>query len=59
VNRQLERRGHCIARYADDCNAYLRGARAGQPGMPLRRQLYAGLRLAVNATRSAVARVFG
>jgi retron-type reverse transcriptase len=30
VDRELERRGHCFARYADDCNIYVRSQRAGE-----------------------------
>ena len=59
VDRELERRGHCFARYADDCNVYVRSARAGERVMALLRRLYAGLRLTVNETKSAVARAFG
>lgn len=30
VDRELERRGHKFARYADDCNVYVRSRRAGE-----------------------------
>jgi hypothetical protein len=30
VDKALERRGHCFARYADDCNVYVRSRRAGE-----------------------------
>ena len=30
LDRELERRGHRFVRYADDCNIYVRSARAGQ-----------------------------
>src|SRR6266478_5034286 len=30
LDRELERRGHGFARYADDCNIYVRSERAGQ-----------------------------
>ena len=59
VDRELERRGHCFVRYADDCNVYVRSHRAGQRVMALLRRLYARLRLQVNETKSAVASVFG
>ena len=59
VDRELERRGHCFARYADDCNVYVRSQRAGDRVMALLRRLYGKLRLTVNETKSAVARVFG
>lgn len=58
VDKELERRGHCFARYADDCNVYVRTRRAGERVMALLRRLYARLRLKVNETKSAVASVF-
>ena len=30
VDKELERRGHRFARYADDCNVYVRSRRAGE-----------------------------
>jgi len=59
VDRELERRGHCFVRYADDANVYVRSRRAGERVMALLRRLYAGLRLKVNEAKSAVASVFG
>lgn len=59
VDRELQRRGHCFVRYADDCNVYVRSRRAGERVMALLRRLYARLRLAVNEAKSAVASVFG
>ncbi len=59
VDKELERRGHCFARYADDCNVYVRSRRAGERVMALLRRLYARLHLTVNETKSAVASVFG
>ena len=59
VDRELERRGHCFVRYADDANVYVRSRRAGERVMELLRSLYGKLRLTVNETKSAVARVFG
>jgi hypothetical protein len=56
VDKELERRGHAFARYADDCNVYVRSERAGQRVMQLLRKLYARLRLQVNEKKSAVAR---
>lgn len=58
VDKELERRGHCFVRYADDCNVYVRSRRAGERVMNLLRRLYARLRLKVNETKSAVASVF-
>lgn len=59
VDKELERRGHRFARYADDCNVYVRSRRAGERVMALLRRLYARLHLTVNETKSAVASVFG
>jgi len=58
VDKELERRGHCFVRYADDCNVYVRSRRAGERVMGLLRRLYARLCLRVNETKSAVASVF-
>ena len=55
VDRELERRGHCFVRYADDCNVYVRSHRAGERVMALLRRLYGKLKLAVNEAKSAVA----
>lgn len=59
ADKELERRGHCFVRYADDANVYVRSRQAGQRVMRLLRKLYAKLRLTVNETKSAVASVFG
>jgi RNA-directed DNA polymerase len=56
VDRELERRGHAFARYADDCNVYVRSKRAGERVLEALRRLYAKLRLRVNEAKSAVAR---
>ena len=54
---ELERRGHRFARYADDCNIYVRSRRAGQRLMGgLTRLLEGKLKLKVNREKSAVAR---
>lgn len=58
VDKELERRGHAFARYADDCNVYVRSKRAGMRVMQLLRRLYAGLRLRINEDKSAVASAF-
>ena len=58
VDRELERRGHCFARYADDANVYVRSRRAGERVMALLRRLYGRLRLKVNENKSSVADVF-
>ncbi len=59
VDKELERRSHCFVRYADDCNVYVRSRKAGERVMALLRQCYVKLRLKVNETKSAVARVTG
>jgi RNA-directed DNA polymerase len=59
VDKELERRGHCFVRYADDANVYVRSHRAGERVMALLRSLYAKLHLTVNETKSAVSSVFG
>ncbi|MYM92198.1 group II intron reverse transcriptase/maturase, partial [Rugamonas sp. FT82W] len=35
VDKELERRGHCFARYADDANVYVRSKKAGERVMAL------------------------
>ena len=59
VDKELERRGHCFVRYADDANVYVRSHRAGERVMALLAAAYGKLRLTVNETKSAVASVFG
>jgi RNA-directed DNA polymerase len=59
VDKNLERRGHSFARYADDLNVYVGSKRAADDVMQLLRQLFAGLRLKVNEGKSAVARPWG
>jgi RNA-directed DNA polymerase len=57
LDRELERRHHRFARYADDCNIYVRSERAGKRVMQsvtgfIKRRL----KLKVNESKSAVAR---
>jgi RNA-directed DNA polymerase len=59
VDKELERRGHCFVRYADDCNVYVRSHKAGKRVMILLRKRYAKLHLRINDAKSAVASVFG
>lgn len=59
VDKVLEKHGHRFARYADDCNVYVRSRKAGERVMALLRRCYAKLRLKVNETKSAVASVAG
>jgi RNA-directed DNA polymerase len=59
VDKELELRGHCFCRYADDCNVYVRSRKAGERVMAFLRRCYAKLRLTVNEAKSAVANVAG
>lgn len=59
VDRELERRGHRFARYADDCNVYVRSRKAGERVMVLLQRHYERLRLKINESKSAVASAFG
>jgi group II intron reverse transcriptase/maturase len=58
VDKELEKRGHAFVRYADDGNVYVRSQRAGERVMALLRRLYGRLRLRLNESKSAVARVW-
>jgi group II intron reverse transcriptase/maturase len=58
VDKELERRGHCFVRYADDCNVYVRSKRAGERVLAALRRTYAKLRLRIHEEKSAVARVW-
>ncbi|MBF8376831.1 group II intron reverse transcriptase/maturase [Alicyclobacillus mali] len=56
-DKELERRGHRFARYADDCNVYVGSKRAGERVMAsLTRYLEETLKLKVNQEKSAVDR---
>jgi RNA-directed DNA polymerase len=59
VDRALARRGHRFARYADDCNVYVRSQRAGERVLRWLRRLYAQLHLRVNEKKTEVGSVFG
>jgi RNA-directed DNA polymerase len=57
LDRELEKRGHCFCRYADDCNIYVGSERSGQRVMKaITAFLEQRLKLKVNASKSAVAR---
>jgi RNA-directed DNA polymerase len=57
LDRELTRRGLRFARYADDCNIYVRSRRAGERVMhSVTRFLTTRLKLKVNERKSAVAR---
>src|SRR5512144_123633 len=56
LDKELEKRGHCFVRYADDCNIYVRSQRAGERVMASIEQFLAKrLKLKVNKAKSAVA----
>ena len=55
LDKELERRGHRFARYADDCNIYVRSRRAGERVMAsVEHFLTCRLKLRVNAAKSVV-----
>ena len=57
LDHELERRGHCFVRYADDCNIYVRSRLAGERvKASISRYLSQRLKLKVNEAKSAVAR---
>ena len=57
LDRELERRGHRFVRYADDCNIYVRSARAGQRVMAsISMFITRKLQLKVNPSKSKVDR---
>jgi len=57
LDRELERRGHCFCRYADDCNIYVGSRRSGERVMAsVTRFVEQRLKLRVNRDKSAVAR---
>jgi RNA-directed DNA polymerase len=58
LDKELERRGHCFCRYADDCNIYVRSEAAGERVLASATAFLEGkLRLRVNREKSAVAHV--
>ena len=59
VDKRLEQHGHSFVRYADDCNVYVGSQKAGERVMALLGKCYAKLALTINASKSAVANVFG
>jgi RNA-directed DNA polymerase len=57
LDRELERRGHCFCRYADDCNIYVGSRKSGERVMASVTQFVEQrLKLKVNRDKSAVAR---
>lgn len=59
VDQDLQRRGHRFARYADDCNVYVRSQKAGERVLRSLRRLYDKLHLRVNESKTEVGSVFG
>jgi RNA-directed DNA polymerase len=58
LDKELESRGHCFCRYADDCNIYVRSKAAGERVLSsATRFLEEVLRLRVNREKSAVASI--
>lgn len=56
LDKELEARGHCFCRYADDCNIYVRSKAAGERVLASLIGLLEGkLRLRINRAKSAVA----
>ena len=56
LDKELERRGHRFARYADDCNIYVRSRACGRAGDGKHRAFLAKrLKLKMNKAKSAVA----
>jgi len=57
LDKELERRGHCFCRYADDCNIYVSSRRSGERVLESVSRFVEGkLKLKVNREKSAVAR---
>lgn len=56
VDKELEKRGHAFARYADDLRVFVGSKRAGDRVMRSLVKLFGRLRLRVNESKSAVAR---
>lgn len=55
LDKELERRGHCFCRYADDCNIYVRSKRSAERVMlSISRFIEDELLLKVNKTKSEV-----
>ena len=58
LDRELERRGHCFVRYADDCNIFVRSLKAGERVMrSLSSFIESKLKLKINVEKSKVCEV--
>ena len=59
LDKELERRGHCFCRYADDCNIYVSSQAAAERTLPsIQGWIEKHLRLKVNAAKSGTGRVW-
>jgi group II intron reverse transcriptase/maturase len=59
LDQELERRGHCFCRYADDCNIYVGSASAAERTLgSIQGWIEKHLRLEVNAAKSGTGRVW-
>ena len=57
LDRELERRGHCFSRYADDCNIYVSSEKAAERTFQTTKVwIEKHLRLQVNASKSGIGR---
>jgi group II intron reverse transcriptase/maturase len=57
LDKELEKRGHRFVRYADDCNVYVKSARAGERALEsVTSFIEKRLKLKVNREKTAVAR---
>ena len=59
VDQALTQHGHRFARYADDCNVYVRSQKAGERVLRWMREMYERLHLRVNEKKTEVGPVFG
>jgi RNA-directed DNA polymerase len=57
VDWELEQRGLAFARYADDCNVYVKSKRAAERAMQTMEKIMGKLKLTINRDKSAVAYV--
>ena len=58
VDKELEQRGHAFVRYADDLRVLVRSKRAGERVMANLVERFTKLKLRVNESKSAVAKVY-
>jgi len=59
LDQELERRGHCFSRYADDCNLYVGSQAAAERAMASTQDwIEKHLRLQVNGAKSGIGRVW-